>query len=151
MEGLIICGLGDIARRQGNLPEAQHWYACAVPPAVKADNPVLMSNIVQNLAAIAYEQGRFSDAEKRYTELVTLKRSMLDEHGLVEALEWLGLSEEKQQAYDDAVVNWEEAALICKSFDLDDRAEQILAHLRRGYQILRRHEELASFDAEWRA
>ena len=64
MEGLIISGLGDIARRQGNLTEAQHWYACAVEPAAKASNPVLMSNIVQNLGAVAFQERRFSDAEE---------------------------------------------------------------------------------------
>jgi tetratricopeptide (TPR) repeat protein len=151
MEGLIICGLGDIARRQGNLPEAQHWYACAVEPSVKANNPILMSNIVQNLAAVAFQERRFSDAEERYGELVTLKRAMIDEEGLAEALEWQGLSQEKQLAYDRAVVCWEEAALICKAFELKDRLGPLLAHLRRGYRALEMHEELATFEAEWRA
>src|SRR5262249_20608742 len=145
------CGLGDIARRQGNLPEAQHWYACAVVPAAKASNPILMSNIVQNLAAVAFQEKRFSDAEERYSELVTLKRAMIDEEGLAEALEWLGLSQENQQAYDRAVVSWEEAALICKSFELEQRLGPLLAHLRRGYQALEMHEELRTFDAQWSA
>ena len=148
MEGLIICGLGDIARRQHNLPEAQHWYSCAVEPAVKANNPILMSNIVQNLAAVAFQERRFSAAEERYSELVTLKRAMIDEEGLAEALEWQGLSQEKQLAYDRAVVCWEEAALICKSFELEDRLRPLLAHLRRGYQALKMHDELRAFDAQ---
>jgi tetratricopeptide (TPR) repeat protein len=149
MEGLIISGLGDIARRQGNVKEAQHWYACAVVPAAKAGNPMLMSLIVQNLAAAAYEEKRFADAEDRYAELVTLKRAMIDQNGLAEALEWQGLSQEGQGAYDRAVVCWEEAALICKAFELKDRLGPMLAHLRRGYQALAMNEELATFDAEW--
>src|SRR5207249_384260 len=118
MEGVVISGLGDIARRQGNLKEAQHWYACAVVPAAKAGNPILMSNIVQNLAVAAFQEKRFADAEERYAELVTLKRAMIDEEGLTEALEWQGLSQEKQQAYERAVVCWEEGALICKAFEM---------------------------------
>lgn len=149
MEGLIICGLGDIARRQGNLPEAQHWYACAVVPAAKANNSILMSNIVQNLAAIAFEEARFGDAEERYSELVTLKRAMIDEDGLAEALEWQGLSQEKQGAYDRAIVCWEEAALICKSFEMEQRVGPLLAELRRGYQALGLSRELEEFDAQW--
>jgi len=86
MEGLVICGLGDVARRQGNLQEAQHWYTCAVVPAAKDGNPMLMAMIVQNLAAAAFQEKRFADAEERYAELVTLKRAMLDEQGLAEAL-----------------------------------------------------------------
>ena len=149
MEGLIICGLGDIARRQENWQEAQHWYACAVEPAAKADSPILMSNIVQNLAVVAFHEQRFSEAEERYSELVTLKRAMIDEDGLAEALEWQGICQERQGAYDRAVVCWEEGALICKAFELKHRMDPILTHLRHAYQALERHEELEKFDEEW--
>jgi tetratricopeptide (TPR) repeat protein len=151
MEGLVICGLGDIARRQGNLKEAQHWYACAAVPAAKGGNPILMSTIVQNLAVVAFQEKRFTEAEERYAELVTLKRAMIDEDGLAEALEWQGLSQEGQRAYDRAVVCWEEGALICKAFELKHRLRPLLTHLRRGYQALEMREELEKFDAEWNA
>lgn len=149
MEGLIICGLGDVARRQENLPEAQHWYECAVVPAAKDGNSMLMSTIVQNLAAIAFQQGRFVDAEERYGELVTLKRAMVEEDGLAEALEWQGVSQEHQSAYDRAIVCWYEGALICKAFDMTERLARILDHLRRGYRALHMRDELEQFDAEW--
>jgi len=151
MEALTISGLGDIARRQENWQEAQHWYACAVEPAAKAKNSMLMSHIVQNLAVVAFQQERFRDAEERYSELVTLKRAMVDEEALVEALEWQGISQESQGAYDRAVVCWEEAALICKAFELTHRLEPMLTHLKRGYQALQRREELEKFDEEWNA
>ena len=149
MEGLIICGLGDIARRQENWQEAQHWYACAVEPAAKADSPILMSNIVQNLAVVAFHEQRFSEAEERYSELVTLKRAMIDEDGLAEALEWQGICQERQGAYDRAVVCWEEGALICKAFELKHRLDPMLTHLRHAYQALQSDEELEKFDEEW--
>lgn len=151
MEGLVICGLGDIARRQGNLKEAQHWYACAVVPAAKSENPILMSTIVQHLAAAAFQEKRFADAEQRYSELVTLKRATFDEEGLAEALEWQGNSQESQRAYDRAVVCWEEAALISKSFQLKERLGPLLLKLKRGYQALEMREELEEFDEQWRA
>ena len=151
MEGLVICGLGDVARRRGDLQEANHWYACAVVPAAKDGNPILMATIVQNLAAVAFHEERFTDAEERYAELATLKRAMLDEEGLVEALEWQGLSQEKQQGYDRAVECWEEGALVCKAFELEERLTGMLAHLRRGYQALGMRDELKRFDAEWSA
>jgi hypothetical protein len=149
MEGLVICGLGDIARRQENWREAQHWYACAVTPAAKAGNPILMATIVQNLAVVAFQESRYPDAEQRYSELVTLKRAMIDEVGLAEALEWQGLSQEKQWAYDRAVIAWQESALIAKTFEMKDRLPSLLAHLKRGYQALNMHEELETFDSEW--
>ena len=149
MEGLVICGLGAIARRQANLQEAQHWYECAVVPAAKDGNPVLMSTIVENLAAIAFEEKRFADAEERYSELVVLKRAMIDEDGVADALEWQGLSQEGQLAYDRAVECWYESALICKAFEMTDRLPRVLDHLKRGYQELEMRAELEQFEAEW--
>ena len=122
-----------------------------VVPAAKAGNPILMANIVQNLAAVAFQEKRFSDAEERYSELVTLKRAMLDEDGLAEALEWQGLSQEQQAAYDRAVVCWEESALICKAFELTDRLRPMLDPLEARLSSLEMREELEEFDAEWSA
>ena len=149
MEGLIISGLGDIARRQGDWKKAQHWYACAVVPAAESGSPILLSTVVQNLAVVAYQEERWADAEERYDELVTIKRGMFDEVGLVEALEWRGKSQEKQEAFDRAVLSWAEAALVCKDFDLKDRLDPLLDNWRRGYERLGMREELKTFDAEW--
>ncbi len=149
MEGLVICGLGDVARRQENWHDAEHWYQCAVVPAAKSRNPMLMSTIVQNLAVAAFRDKRFSDAEQRYSELVTLKRAMLEEDGLAEALEWQGLCAEEQLGYDRAVACWEEGALICKTFELKHRLGPMADHLRRGYQALEMGEDLENFDSEW--
>jgi tetratricopeptide (TPR) repeat protein len=149
MEGLIISGLGDIARRQGDWKNAQHWYSCAVVPAAEAGSPILLATIVQSLAVVAYEEERWADAEERYDELVTIKRGMFDEVGLAEALEWRGKSQEQQQAFDRAVLSWAEAALVCKDFELRDRLAPILENLRQGYERLGMREELETFDAEW--
>ena len=151
MEALIICGLGDIARREGNLREALHWYRCALVPAGKDGNPMLLATVVQHLAAIAYQQERFGDAEEHYSELVTFKRSMVEEEGLAEALEWQGLSQERLYAYDRAVDSWYESALICKVFDMRERLPRVLDHLKRGYHALGMRNELAQFNAEWSA
>jgi tetratricopeptide (TPR) repeat protein len=151
MEGLIIGGLGDMARRQGDWRQAQHWYECAAVPAAESGNGALLAYIVQNLAAVAYHEQRFQDAEERYSELVSLKRAAFDEVGLAEALEWQGVCQEKRQAYDQAVLSWRESAMICKVFEMTDRLPTLLGHLKRGYQRLRLREELEKFDAEWNA
>src|SRR5262249_16808433 len=58
MQGLIINGLGDIARRKEDWKQADHWYACAVPPTAEAGNPILLATVVQNLALVAYHDRR---------------------------------------------------------------------------------------------
>ncbi|MGE0761019.1 MAG: hypothetical protein AB7O38_28665, partial [Pirellulaceae bacterium] len=106
MEGLIINGLGDIASRQQNWRQARHWYACAVVPAAETGNPMLLGTIVHNLAVVSTQQQDWASAEERYGELADIKRGMFDEVGLAESLEWQGISQEKQGAYDRAVLSW---------------------------------------------
>jgi tetratricopeptide (TPR) repeat protein len=149
MEGLIISGLGDIASRQGDLKKAQHWYACAVVPAADSGSPILLATVVQNLAVVAYQEERWADAEERYDELATIRRGMFDEVGLIEALEWRGKSQDKQEAFDRSVLSWAEAAFICKDFEMEDQLAPLLDNWRRCYERLGMREELKTFDAEW--
>jgi tetratricopeptide (TPR) repeat protein len=150
MEGLIISGLGDIARRRGDRKKAQHWYACATVPAAEARSPILLATVVQNLAVVAFEEERWADAEERYWELVTIKRGMLDEVGLIDALEWRAKAQENQKAFDRSVLSWVEAAMICRDFELKDRLTGVLPNLRKCYERLGMREELATFDSDWR-
>jgi hypothetical protein len=149
MEGLIICGMGDIARSQNDWKQAHHWYACATVPIAETGNPMLLATVVHNLAVVAYQDQRWEDAEQRYSELSEIKRGMFDEVGVIDALEWQGFSQENQEAFDRAVASFEEAALICKSFEMPDRLPPLLTHLRQGYQRLGLYEQLDDFEMEW--
>ena len=152
MEGLIISGLGDIERRKENWKQAEHWYSFATVPAAEAASPILLANIVQNLAVCAYQDKRWAEAEERYTELlVELKQGMLDEVGLAESLQLRGLCQEKQNAYDRAVESWESVAVrVRQAFEMEAQMKSMLGHLRRGYEKLKMHDELEHFDVIWR-
>ena len=109
-----------------------------------------MANVVQNLAAVAYEQKRYADAEEYYDGLATLKECLIDEDGKALALEWRGLSQEKQNVYEKAMLSWEEADLLCRVFELNHRHKPVLEHLRRAYRKLGMSEKLAALDGERR-
>ncbi|MBX6315306.1 MAG: hypothetical protein IRY99_20700 [Isosphaeraceae bacterium] len=150
MQAVVMNGLGDMAHRQGDLARARYWFECAVPPAVASEQPVVLATVVQNLAAIAYEQRRYAEAEEYYNGLVALKHSVLDEDGKAMALEWRGLSQEKQDAYDRAMLSWEEAELLIRVFELHHRLRPVLEHLRRAYRALRLSDKLATVEEELR-
>lgn len=148
MQAIVMNGLGEMAHRQGDLDKARAWFETAVPPIVEAKEAVVMANVVQNLAAVSYEQERYADAEEYYDGLATLKECLVDEDGKALALEWRGLSQEKQNAYEKAVLSWEEAELLCAVFELNHRHQPMLEHLRRGYRKLGMRESLAALDKE---
>jgi tetratricopeptide (TPR) repeat protein len=148
MEAMVANGLGEMAHRQGDLDKARAWFETAVPPIVAAKEALVMSNVVQNLAAVSYEQGRYADAEEYYDGLATLRECLVDEDGKAQALEWRGLSQEKQNAYEKAVLSWEEAELLCRVFELDHRRKPLLEHLRRAYKKLGMSERLAALEEE---
>ena len=148
MQAIVMNGLGEMAHRQGDLNKAKAWFESAVPPAVEAKEAVVMANVVQNLAAVAYEQERYADAEEYYDGLATLKECLIDEDGKTMALEWCGLSQEKQGAFDKAILSWEEADLLCRVFELNHRHEPIVEHLRRAYRKLGMRDAQAALDKE---
>ncbi len=150
MIGLVMVGLGDVARRQGDIPGARRWFEAALVPAVESESPILLANIVQNLAATDYQEGKYADAAKSYAELTTVRRSMFDEDGVAEAIEWEGNSLEKAGRPQDAVFRWYEAALIGRTFNLDHRLATVLPSLKRGYECLGWTEAAATFDEAWR-
>jgi tetratricopeptide (TPR) repeat protein len=148
MQAVVLNGLGDLEHRAGRLQEAKSWYECAVTPAVAAEQATVLAAVVQNLAAVAYEQRSYADAEEYYDGLVQLKDCILDEEGKALALEWRGLSQEKQNAYDRAVASWEEAELLSRVFELPHRLRPVLEHLRRAYRKLGVKDRLAAVEAD---
>jgi tetratricopeptide (TPR) repeat protein len=149
LEGLVMMGLGDVARRKGDLAGAQRWNEAALVPAAKSESPILMASIVQHLAGLAYQQGEYAEAAERYSELAAFRRTMFDEDGLIEALEWEGNALQNADRPQDAVMRWYEAALIGKTFEHGHRLESVLPKLRRGYEQLEWKEAVETFDEAW--
>jgi hypothetical protein len=47
------------------------------------------------------------------------------------------------------MLSWLEAALVCKSFEMNEQLLPLLEKLRRSYKRLEMHEELDNFEEEW--
>ena len=150
MEGLIISGLGDIERRKANWKQAQHWYACATVPAAEAGSPILLANIVQNLALVAYQENRFADAEERY-ESSSRSSAACSTRSAWRSPSSGRASAKKNNKPTTGRSKAGKAALVCKTFELKDHLKSMLAHLRRGYEKLEMREELRNFDVIWKA
>jgi tetratricopeptide (TPR) repeat protein len=150
MQALAMIGLGDCSRRAGDLDQAKYWYECAIIPAGEAKQLVCLSMIAQHLAAMAFDRRQYQDAIDYYEQLVTLKRAISDEDGLCEALIWRGKAQDKAGQADAALASWEEAILVCKTFDLDYRADECLANLKRGYEAVGKRTHGEQVIREWK-
>lgn len=131
MQALVLNGLGDIPNRQGDLALAQHWYECAIPPAVSSRQPVVLATVVGNLAAIARQRRRFADAASYFESLSTLKDWLFDPAGKAEALEGRGLAQAALGRHESAAACFEEAALLGVGFSLPAAARANLQHLQK--------------------
>lgn len=150
MAGLVMVGLGDVARRRGDAVEAKRWFESALVPAVESESPILLSNVVENLATTEFRQGQYGEAAARYAALGELRRTSFDEDGVAESLEWEGVSLDKAGRTQDAVMKWYEAALIGRTFNLEHRLPSVLPRLRDGYERLGWTEAVENFDESWK-
>jgi len=151
MQAVVINSMGDIYHRMGDLDKAQHWYECAVPPAVEAKQPAVMATVSKNLGDVAYKRQQYPEAEQYYDGLDKLAAHLLDVETKIRALEWRGLSQERQRAYDRAVGSWEAAVVLSRNIGLPSFLRQNLEHLGRIYRQLRMTEKLAAVEAELRS
>jgi tetratricopeptide (TPR) repeat protein len=150
LQAVAINGLGDVARRRGDLDQAQHWYECALIPVAEAKQPHILATVVKNLADMAYGRERYADAEQYFDGLDKLSAHLLDPEGKATALEWRGLSQERQGKHEQAIESWETAATLCRNIGLPEQLRMNLRRLAPVYQRLRMREKLAALQTELR-
>jgi tetratricopeptide (TPR) repeat protein len=151
MQGFVLNGLGDVAKRRGDRDKAQEYYECAVVPTVEAKDAIVLSTVVRNLGDLAYERQRFAEAEAHYTQLDRLTSASLDAETKARALEWRGLSQEQQQALDRAEESWRLAAAFCREVGLRAPLRVNLEHLARVSKQQGKKDKLAEVQAELQA
>lgn len=134
MQAMVMNNIGDIHRKEGDLPQAQTWYESAVPEATAGDNPVIFHTVVKNLADVVYERGDYPMAEECYTGADQLAGALCDPEAKARALEGQGLSREQQGQLEGAAESWEGAASLCRAMgDMDPLLRPNLEHLARVY------------------
>lgn len=148
MQAVVLNGLGDVEQRRNQLDKAQHWYECAVEPATEAKHGVILASIVRGLGDVAFKKGQFVEAEQYFDQLDKLTQATLDAECKARALEWRGLSQEKQKAYEKAVESWEIAVDLCRKIGMPAPHKANLEHLARVFRQLKKRDRLAAVEAE---
>jgi tetratricopeptide (TPR) repeat protein len=136
MQAYVINGIGDIFQRGGDFERAQHWYECAIDPATRSEQPVVLATVVRNLGEVAYARRLYPEAEQYFDGWDKLAGEMLDPDSKAQALEKRGLSQQQQGALDKAVDSWQAAATLSRNVGMSSRLRANLTHLERGYQYL---------------
>lgn len=148
MQGFVMNAVGNVYQREGRLDRAQEWYECALEPAIESQDVRTFHGAVRNLADIAYQQGDYALAEQHFASAEQLSTRLLDSEAKAHDLEWRGLSQERQGAYERATGSWEDAATLCRAIGLVTPLKANLEHLARGYRHLGRLDRLAAVRAE---
>lgn len=148
MQAFVLNALGEMAHRADDLEKAQRWFECALVPAEKAKEPVLLTTLGRNLGDIAFKQARYSEAEQYYDNVDKLASHMLDPETKIRALESRGLCQERQGAFDRAVGSWEAAAHLSRKIELTEFLRRNLEHLARVYRRFGMTDRLPQLEAE---
>jgi tetratricopeptide (TPR) repeat protein len=148
MQAFVLNAFGEMALRAEDSETAQFWFECALVPAEKAKEAVLLTTLGRNLGDIAFRQSRYAEAEQYYDNVDKLASHMLDPETKIRALESLGLSQEKRGAFDKAVGSWEAAAHLSRKIDLPEFLRKNLEHLARVYRRFGMTDRLPQLEAE---
>jgi tetratricopeptide (TPR) repeat protein len=148
MEAFMMNAFGDLFHRLSDFEQAQRWYECSVAPASEAKDPFLLATIARNLGDVSYKLAAYGPAEEYYDGVDKLSRVTLDAAGKIRALEWRGLSQEKQGKQASAIESWEAAAHLSRKMNLTAFLKENLDHLRETCAALGLTEKLSSVEAE---
>ena len=148
MQAFVLNAFGEMAHRAGDLEKAQLWFECALVPADKAKEPVLLTTLGRNLGDIRFKQARYAEAEQYYDNVDKLASHMLDAETKIRALESRGLCQEKQGAFDQAVGSWEAAAHLSRKIEVPELLRTNLEHLARVYRRFGMTDRLPRLEAE---
>lgn len=147
MQALVMSGLGDLNHRSELLVHAKYWYECALVPLAEAPTPVLLFSVLKNLGQVSYKLGDYPTAGQYFEMVDQVATQMRDAEGKAWALEWRGLSQERQGQYGEAVESWKTAAELSRSVGMDANLRANLEHLERTYtrgRMLRERAEVAA-------
>ena len=148
MQAFILNSFGDFYSRAGDVAKAQHWYECALVPAADSQDVRMLSVVGKNLGEMAYRSGRFPEAEAYFDGCDKLAAQAMDVESKIRALEWKGLSQERQGALQQAAATWNDGALLARNIGLPGFLRQLLGHMGRVYQVLGVPQHLAAVQLE---
>lgn len=148
MQALVMHGIGDVFQRAGAHEQAQHWYECAILPAAQSKAPFVLAIVVRSLGDLAFVRKRYAEAEQYFHQLDRLASSLGDAESKARALEYRGLSQERQGDLIRAIRSWEDAATLCRSIHMPLCLRPCLEHLRRAYQKLNLKDRVKAIESE---
>jgi tetratricopeptide (TPR) repeat protein len=149
LQTIAMLGLGDAGWRQGNFEKAKYWYECAILPAGASSQSVSLAIIADRLGDIAMQEQNYGDALIYYEQLVLLKRTMLEFHGLVESLLKRSRAEQKLRNAEASILSCHEALLVLHAFPDSYPLEECLSELTRAHTAAGRPLDGQSERSEW--
>ncbi len=133
MQATVMNSLGDLHSRQQDAEQAQYWYECALVEAEKGKNPIVSATVIKNLGILAHSKKEYAHAEHYFDCLDQIAAKMLDSETKAWALEWRGISQEKQGKMNQALESWENGAQLSRNTDQPHALRSHLQRLQEAY------------------
>ncbi|MCD4811468.1 tetratricopeptide repeat protein [bacterium] len=148
MQAFVLNGIGDTYNRVGKFDMAQDWYERALVPAAESKSPIILFSLSRNLGHVYYQLKQYSQAEVFFDGAQQLGLQTHDPEAKILSMEWRGLSQEKQKAFDRAADSFEEATRLSHEFKRNEHLNRNLEHLSNTLKHIDQHDRLARVKRE---
>jgi len=134
LQAVVINAVADVYRLDGRFDKAQHFYECAIPPAIESKSVVVFHSAVRNLADLAFEGQRYGDASELYGHASELAGKMLYAEGRITAFQQRGICQAAQEDSHAAIQSWEASAALARTVNTLHHLQASLKHLISAYE-----------------
>lgn len=148
MQALVLQGVGDIARRTGNVRLARERYGQGLTHALETQSLPLMLSLAYNVGDTSLVLEQWADADGHLDVARTIASKMLNPQLAADAMEKMGIARLAQKRYAEAAEIWNEAAELCRGCNHRDRLCSILERLAALYASGRKVYEQRLCEAE---
>ncbi len=145
LQAMVLNGIGDVYGRMKNLHQARDWYERALVPAGESAHPIILFTVARNLGHIYYDMKNYEQAEVFFDGAQQLGLHTHDPDSKIVALEWRGLSQQKQKQYARAADSFEAAVLSAVEFDRAGHVQRNLEHLEKLLKRCNQQQRLQAF------
>jgi tetratricopeptide (TPR) repeat protein len=146
-QSLVMNNIGDLHYMRKKFEEAQTWYERAIDLSVELKSEPLVLYQSFNLGNSLLMQNRFTDALVYYAASEQLARASNLPVQQIQALERMGMANNRMGKSSEAAENWEKAVEMSRELKFEVGQRTNLEHLRDLYQELGDSRRLAACKA----
>jgi tetratricopeptide (TPR) repeat protein len=148
MQAVVLQGVGDVLRRQGDLKGARDKYQQGIALLSEPSALPILLNLTAAAGDVSLELRDHATAEGFFDIAQQIAGKLLNAFAKGDVLEKQGVARDEAGDHAGAIQVWKDASALCETFGYHERRRAVLEHLITAYKRAGQDAERRACEAE---